>query len=264
MYPVRNAPKVLQSKTFHWSFKHNYFVCLNKKAGSTNWMHWALQAHLPEAEFQELMSNGQFRHANLTYPQYGLHHGPGDFGFREAINNRTLFKFAVVRHPWPRFIGSFREKYFGECKQRRECMQRKYIPDLNTELSTQVTLDEVLLTLLHIKSKGGLIDKHFENTALECKMGTFPYDFVGELENPLHMDYILKRLHSPIPLPAESHAVKYKVDIKSFRLPCNRHTVDLAAQLYKLDLETYNFTLDEAYAACERDGFVGPPLSAEP
>jgi hypothetical protein len=178
----------------------------------------------------------------------------------ELMNSRAIFKFAIVRHPWTRLVSAFIDKYQGECNYTRQCFYDRFVPSLDTSIASQVTLTEVLTHLLHDRQQGLDINRHFRLTSELCSIGSVPYDFIGDIENTTHMDFLLTRIRADNPLSNLSHQETHPY--VAYSTPsCDRHTVDLASAFYADDLRLYGFTMAEAYETCGRWGVAKPPTT---
>jgi Cft2 family RNA processing exonuclease len=123
--------------------------------------------------------------------------------------------------------------------------------------STPLTLTELLLVLVHMPSDK--IDKHLRSTVDICHVGRIPYNYIADVSNTAQIKYILKKINSPLPLPHSNSGDSHTEQVGDDQVYCTRETVDLAARLYAKDLETYGYTMDKAYEACEKYGVAHPP-----
>jgi hypothetical protein len=269
-----------------WSTKYHFFLCAVPKCGSTSWLELVYKMHLGEEQLNDLMKRGStWMHGHLSFPEQGLMfrpHAPprpggglvweGDAGrlFKfsqeerlqeertiDVLNNQTYFKFAVVRHPWNRLVSGYLQKYVSRCKKNRRCFHDKFSPQIDVNLLIPLTLTELLLALEH--EPHHQINQHFRPTVEICDVGRIPYDFIADMENPAHIAYLLERIKSPYPLPKENVLHDQHVEPDDLLVACTRATVDLAARLYAKDLESYGYTMDAAYASCEKYGLAHPP-----
>jgi hypothetical protein len=178
----------------------------------------------------------------------------------ELMNSRAIFKFAIVRHPWTRLISSFIAKYQSRCKSNRQCFRDDFFPSLSTVETSPVSLTELLALMIHNVAQGRPNDRHFMPTSEICSIGSVPYDFIGDVENTAHMDFLLTRIRTDKPLSDRSLQEKHP-DAEYSTPSCDRHTVDLAAAFYADDLRLYGFTMAEAYETCGRRGVAKPPTT---
>jgi hypothetical protein len=247
------------------SEKYKVYACLAPKCGSTNWFHYLLRAHLPSEKIDHIFNNSNFRHAKLNYPEYGLrqHRGYHDLLYQSLLDP-SVFKFAVVRHPWRRLISAYKDKFLGECEGSRQCFRKTYMPTLSASGPSSVTLSEMLLAMQKAAgpSGEGSVDMHFRQITKRCSP-TFPFDFIGDLDNKTHMDYIRSRINPDLSLEEVSHLTKYATNKTAVEVHCNHATVALAQAFYQDDLETFGFSMDEAMDACSTYGLPFKPRSGE-
>jgi hypothetical protein len=259
-----------------WSERFRFFACLVPKCGSTGWLHLIYQMHLNETQFANQSANHDVLHSHTSYPENGLVFRPRyvvassrlkkDFRFAanytaieersvSMINNASVFKFAIVRHPWNRLVSGYLQKYVSWCGKDRKCL-RRYAARINYRLNTTVTLTELLLALLH--EDHIQLEIHFRPTVHMCDVGRIPYDFIADSDNPAHMQHLRTTIGSQHML-SRDNAVKSALKPEDLRVACTRKTVDLAARLYAKDLEAYGYTMDAAYESCEKYGLAFPP-----
>jgi hypothetical protein len=215
---------------------------------------------------QQLSSMHQIR--VRPFPEQGL------FARKRNINETVMeqramrvladpeyFKFTIVRHPWSRLVSGFVNKYLIGCRGDRACFKRHNVEGIDANLTIPLTLTELLLTLDH--SAHDRMDLHFRPAVEVCDVEHVPYTFIGDLENAAHTHHILTMLKSPFPLPKSDNSSdlkKKKVKRVSTTVHCDRTTVDLAARLYAGDLAAFGYTMDAAYATCEKYGQAQPPM----
>jgi hypothetical protein len=263
-----------------WSSRYNYFGCLVAKAGTSNWLNLIYKTHLAEEKWRRF--HGNF-HMGNDFPDEGLYFRPSytveggncfsaqscsslkrsqEDKVREKMAQDVLvdpsyFKFAVVRHPWNRFLSAFKSKYIGRCECNRTCLKHEFdVPTLDTTSSANVTITELLLELL--KLPHWKVNKHFRPASQLCDIGRTPYDFIGDIESKEDMEYIVERIKSPRTLPASVPTEKY-LFIQATPLRCTNYTVELAGLFYAADLRNFNYTLDAAYQSCHHYGVAVPP-----
>ena len=267
LYPLQPlAPG--QNESFQlqlWSEKYKYFACLVPKCGTTSWLELIFKTHLSEAEMGDKTSHGiSFLHRRKSYDEYGLffrHRGqkstkPHEVGARNVLNDPSYFKFAIVRHPWTRIVSGFQNKYIENCGGKRTCFKNRFVSTIDANLSLPVTLTEFLLALLQQPIIE--MNRHFRPSSHMCDVGRYPYDFIGDLANAEHMEYILKKIKSPVSLSHGNSASSHTKGDSS-HLACSRQTVDLAARLYRSDLDAFGYSMDAAYDSCEKHGLAVPP-----
>jgi hypothetical protein len=256
----------LPFNTIIWSMKYKYVACLVKKCGSTNWMDLMLRTHLPAEEYQNVVSDGKFRHSSLDFPEHLLFDRVPP---TRLLTNSRMFKFSIIRHPWNRVVAAYRDKYLNDCKGRRGCFKQKYVAAVSLQ-GARVSLTETIQALIKQSKRNpiGVIhdaknvnNDHFTPASARCGLKKIKYDFVGDLDRKEDMEYVLFRINSTLPLANTSHAVKYKKPSLILPVECTRETVDLAREYYATDLAALNATMDEAYEACERHGLTHAPQS---
>ncbi len=243
-----------------WSRKFHYYGCIVTKCGSESWFALMYETHLPSIEYNKDNKNNIRWRSFFDYPMNGLFQRrlQSETLAAKVLNDPSYFKFAVVRHPWNRLVSGFKDKFIDACRRNRTCFSQRFTPGLDRSLSTEVTLTEFLLALIHSRSP---INKHFLPSSRTCDTTHVPYDFIGDLENPEHIAFILDRIKAPHNLEHDHRTSKpaYVARVSSAPVHCDRTTVDLAAVMYKEDLEAYGYTMDAAYAACETYGLTHAP-----
>jgi hypothetical protein len=252
-----------QSNMVYWSERFEFYACFIPKCASSSWQELLYQMHLNATEMQEWRSIKSVERIK-SYPADGIMHrshltGPtaDELRAEAVLSDPRFFKFTVVRHPWNRLVSGYLNKYVIVCKKDRACFQRLYLPELNTQIHEPMSLTELLLTLEHLPLHH--INKHYRPSVEICNVRHGPYDFVADMENPAHTEYILAKIKSPLPLPISKNSLMLKKKADSAHVACTRETVDLAARIYKNDLDTYGFSLDAAYESCEKYGIAHPP-----
>jgi hypothetical protein len=219
--------------------------------------------HLTEAEFQSRTLNGTHI-APMDSPKnclfdliYGVKRIRVKDVAQNVLNDPTVFKFTVVRHPWNRLVSGYLNKYVFGCNESRICFQKEYVKNLDTSLRETLSLTELLLTLEHTPTKD--MNQHFRPSTEVCNVRDGPYDFIADMENPSHTDYLLAKIKSPFPFPQDNNSLQEIRNPEDLKVACTRETVDLAARLYAADLKTYGYTMDAAYESCEKYGLAHPP-----
>jgi hypothetical protein len=250
-----------------WSEKYKFYACFVPKCASTSWLDLLYEMHLNATAMEAwraIIGAARIQ----SYPDDGLMHrthgsrdplatpAPDTVRAEAVLRDPSFFKFTVVRHPWNRLVSGYLNKYVVICGKDRACFQRTFLPELDTQLHEPMSLTELLLILEHLPSDH--INLHFRPSVEICNVRHGPYDFVADMENSAHTEYLLAKIKSPLPLPI-SHNSHIYYNITDTQVKCMRSTVDLAARIYKLDLDTYGYTMDAAYESCEKHGVAHPP-----
>jgi hypothetical protein len=193
-----------------FSKKFKFYACLIPKCASSSWLELMYEMHLSEAEFQRIKENAI---APMDLPKNGLYdlvYGTRKVRFstnakeaRGALGTPGIFKFTVVRHPWDRLISGYLNKYVFECKKSRACFKKNYVPNLrNNRLRVPMSLTELLFTLEQVPTSG--MNQHFRPSTEVCNVRDGPYDFIADMDNPAHTEYLLAKIKSPFPFPQEN------------------------------------------------------------
>ena len=174
-----------------------------------------------------------------------------------AINDPNYFKFAIVRHPWKRVISAFRNKFMSHCRADRHCFATHY--QLRGLLSTPqaknnepVTFHEFAEVLASHHTKGDLLNAHFRPTATLCEVDNIQYNYIGELDNALEMDYLSLKIGGKVPFSQKDTVVTRFSKVVVFA--CTAHTVRLLEQVYQDDLNAYGYDMLGAYRNCTQYG----------
>ena len=141
----------------------------------------------------------------------------------------------------------------GKCQNDRVCTNERFVKVKTDNPGQPITLDEILIALLETPLSE--MNVHFLPCSYSCDIPNVPYDYIADLENPQHLDYVLKKMHSTLPLASESRSEK----LKAVPIACTKSTVHLAAALYKEDLSLFGFNMTLAEETCERFGVTHPP-----
>jgi hypothetical protein len=122
-------------------------------------------------------------------------------------------------------------------------------------VTTLLSLTELLLTI----GRQEWVNEHFAPSSSLCDIGIIPYDFIGDIDNPAHTEYILKKIRFPKPIPKKT-VVSESLSHEDLKVACNRETVRIAERIYARDLAAYGYTMEAAYASCEKYGLAFPPV----
>lgn len=249
-----------------WDAKRSYLGCVIPKVGCTSWLHYLRRSSLPDDEFEEA---SRFGYMPKSFDEYGLHFRTTKMtdlrAFEGIANNKTFFKWAVVRHPWRRLVSGFRSKYEGECNFRRQCLVERFnIPLPETSIDTVVTFHEFVLALARVDPEK--LDRHFRPAFILCELDRVPYNFIGDLHSPQHMDHIsnmsgfsttFTELESSS--AAEIFGPKYYGGRTHSMHSCSLETVEAARAIYQQDLSLLGFDLNDALHSCGTHGLTFLP-----
>ena len=119
-----------------------------------------------------------------------------------------------------------------------------------------MTLTEVLSTLIHRVPLDGT-NYHFKPMTAICEIGQLPFDFIADIDNVEHMQFIAARIGATALY--QHHAQRSGLRQQHGNFACNSHTVDLAGKYFSEDAALLGFTFDAAYRSCNTHGLSGAP-----
>eukprot|EP00045_Choanoeca_perplexa_P004465 m.38356 g.38356 ORF g.38356 m.38356 type:complete len:295 (+) comp12588_c0_seq27:148-1032(+) len=239
-----------------WSTRDpKFYICLSPKVACSEWLKFIHQEMLPS----ELQPHGSALYRPHKFPDYNLERrdpqSQSDYHKVQAIaEDPSVYKFAVVRHPWDRINSAYRSKYEGQCRFNNECFRRVFVPSLEVKDGIY-TFHEVVKALTRIPPIH--LDGHFRPQTLTCDLTTFPFDEFVDLKNITQMDLAAKRSGFKTPFSQASH--EYGVFGENGRPThkchyCNWETVRLAEVIYGVDAAVLGYNFDDAYASCKEHG----------
>ena len=246
-----------------WSMRHQYFACIMPKCGITNWLNIILHQHLDKDTFEKNYRTKQslFNHPWLPksalFSRQPVRAGEVMDEKREkqaieAINDPWYFRFAITRHPWDRFVSGYRDKLIHFCQFSRKCFAQWYakVDTSDAVMGVTPSLKEVLNVLL--LQPAHTINMHFKPMSVMCEFGNIPYDFIGDLDTPAHMEYIASRIGAKALYEQHSEHSGLTETYPAFA--CDIETVDLARALYGRDAALLGYSFDKAYESCGMHG----------
>lgn len=225
------------------------------KVGCSNMLHYLRRMLLPPVLYEAAMRRP---FSPRSFDAHGLHFRrstPADLArFERVAGNASVFRWAVVRHPWRRLVSGFRSKYEGECNFSRRCLRETFrvpVPDDASPLSF-ADFVEALST-----QDADRMDPHFRPQHMLCQLHRVPYDFLADLARPEHMDALSRRMgmaRTFTEVESEDAAQVFGAGYYGGRTHvvhnCSARTVRLAERLYGEDARLLGYSFAEARRAC--------------
>ena len=157
----------------------------------------------------------------------------------------------ITRHPWDRFVSAYRDKYIHICKRQLSCFTSVInLPMDSNKHADVATLKDVLVALMQVSLHR--VNSHFKPMSALCEFGQIPYDFIGDLDTPAHMEYIASRIGARVLYSEYSNHTGLAEKYPAFA--CDIETVDLARALYGRDAALLGYSFDKAYESCGKHG----------
>eukprot|EP00045_Choanoeca_perplexa_P000273 m.13620 g.13620 ORF g.13620 m.13620 type:complete len:299 (-) comp10190_c0_seq1:153-1049(-) len=241
-----------------WSTRNpKFYVCLTAKVACSEWLRYIHGEMVPEGLWSP---TGPELYLPHQYPEYGLHRF--DKTSRQSLarvraiaRDPSVYKFAVVRHPWDRLNSGFRSKYEGCCNFNNDCFIKKFVPTMPKKEGVY-TFHDFVKALSEIPPSK--LNEHFRPQTLTCDLTTFPYDGFVELKNSTQMDLAGKtsgfktafsnvsQEYGPVALASNRRTFKCHA--------CTWETVRIAETIYQEDARTLGYSFEDAYRSCKDHG----------
>ena len=74
-------------------------------------------------------------------------------------------------------------------------MVYRYHLTINADEEQKLTLDELISALHNMRSKGTVINQHFELISMMCAVDTIQYDYIGDISNKVIVSSRLQSLN---------------------------------------------------------------------
>ncbi len=213
----------------------------------------------------------------MSHDEYGLHFWrvtsphPGEaLASAALLNNRHVFKWAVVRHPWDRIVSAFRSKYEGQCNRNRTCFRNEFALPTLADGSDPVQFHEFMESLARLRPSK--MDPHFRPAHVLCELNRVAYDYIADLTNATETAFISERLgfnRSFGEVEFEKHAhsrnlSQYYHGRTHLAHKCTQATVELAQSIYGVDAQLLGYSFAEPARCCLTHGVTHVnPLSDE-
>eukprot|EP00045_Choanoeca_perplexa_P004468 m.38451 g.38451 ORF g.38451 m.38451 type:complete len:298 (+) comp12588_c0_seq49:148-1041(+) len=242
-----------------WSTRDpKFYICLSPKVACSEWLKFIHQEMLPS----ELQPHGSALYRPHKFPDYNLERrdpqSQSDYHKVQAIaEDPSVYKFAVVRHPWDRINSAYRSKYEGACNYSKTCMIQQFqLTTLQKHVGPKVSFHDFVKAVSDMPVLE--LNSHFRPQTLLCELTTFPYDELVELKNLTQLDLAAKKSgfkspFSQLSRPASTGKGYYGGRTSKYH-DCTMETVRLAEVVYAIDAARLGYNFDDAYASCKEHG----------
>eukprot|EP00911_Craspedida_sp_UC1_P002696 UC1_evm3s1979 len=256
-----------------------YYACLVPKAGCSSWLSYLRHMHLPHGLATEIDRRAPYSKARHT--EYGLDYldpwGPlRRQGIESVVNDPSVFKFAVARHPWHRVISAYRSKYEGMCNFDPDCLTRQFGLDVSGgggdgggesggdgHGHNKFSFHDFVRALA--RAPAHALDKHFRPVHLLCELPAHPYDALVDLSNATQVDAIAANVGFRATFSEFEADKRAAYDSQSYyhgrthRVHnCTEETVRLAEQVYAGDAALLGYSFDGPRMWCRTRGRSAP------
>ena len=163
----------------------SFAACIVLQAGHTHWLQAIYNQRVDpdRLRFDHEVNNNSSLLSRTSYPDASLVFASPSTS--QALNNvmtdDRMFKFAVVRHPWVRFVSAYRDMYLERCHGDRTCLFDQYGVPLYLAITNIATLDEVLEALLSLSWRA--MNAHFRPAAISCDVQHTPYNYIADISS---------------------------------------------------------------------------------
>ena len=160
--------------------------------------------------------------------------------FFQMLDDPNIFKFCLVRNPYTRVLSAFLDKMRWKSQQKEEVAKA-----LNRDVSEKITFEE-FLEFLRTQTPYEM-NPHWRPQTHQLFWKLVNYDFVGRFEDFAgNFNLILQKVY---PNEVEefkienrtNHATKASKKIEKFY---NTTTQDLVREIYQVDFESFNYSLE--------------------
>eukprot|EP00054_Salpingoeca_dolichothecata_P016785 m.99011 g.99011 ORF g.99011 m.99011 type:complete len:372 (+) comp22148_c0_seq1:69-1184(+) len=254
-----------------WSTKRNYYGCVMPKVGCSSWLLYVREMELK----QHKGGAGKYKRGSFENKQFFFRSRDNiteyrDSALTEILNDQSYFKFAVVRHPWDRLVSAFRSKYEGECHMGRECFQAHFWVPIDITKKEPLTFHEFVVALAEkFRQNVNKVNVHFRPQHMLCELDSIPYDYIVDLLDPEHTDFVSKKMGFNVTFREATRERYEKTRSEGYYKGrtrtvhhCTLETVALAAELYRVDAKLLGYSFDRAYESCAKYGTTSPPPDA--
>jgi hypothetical protein len=187
---VRSKAKEMEGCYHIMHMTRQFYSCIVPKVGCSHWLEYIRkQDHIPPPG-KNVYQTDPYAVLNFSFVITPVL--PSVLGFKAVAHNPSLFKWAVVRHPWKRLVSAYSSKFEGVCQGNVTCFAIHFSVAIPKNVTT-LTFHEFVV-YLSVQKPLVTLDPHFKPVSIMCQLESIHFDFIGDLDVKEDMDYISNRL----------------------------------------------------------------------